>query len=320
MAKNYKARWVKRPSGPREEVVVGTGRFLSSFNFKSLVKKQHSFQEGQRVEFGSVAVSANGGYARVLKTSCWVPLKEFCDVSINSKEFLEAQKNFDEKIALNLGQQSATLITVRADTKPPKQKQQKLNPKLDPTQDKRKNMDKKELKTLITDLGKTHIGEEIEVSFRSNSSRTSGKYRLLEVKRGKGKGASMIARVEDVSSGHTMSFGTPNSDEILNVKWTENNEIKMLGYADESSVPTEFSHDAQNAEALKETFLSLIGKSNIQVNVTSNEASFAGMHTLLSAKKMAGRFGQIKLELEREDGSKFEIWSYRHSGIVQSVN
>ena len=56
------------------------------------------------------------------------------------------------------------------------------------------------------------------------------------------------------------------------------------------------------------------------MNVTSNEASFAGMHTLLSAKKMAGRFGQIKLELEREDGSKFEIWSYRHSGIVQSVN
>jgi len=327
MPKNYKARWVKRPSGPRPDSVVGTGRLLSSFSSKSLVKKAYSFEAGEVLEFAQFAISADGGYVRVMKTSCWMPLNIFGDVtteSMESKTFIDSQKKFVEKLVLNATGRSATLVSVAADleTPLPQKKTVKINPKPVPNQDGRtKHMDKRELKTLITDLGKTHIGEEIEVTFRSNSKNTSGKYRLLEVKRGRGKGASMIARVESVVNGHTMSFGTPNSDEILNIKWRDSNgEAKLEGYADESEVPTEFSHDATNALALKNDFIALIGKTNIPVTVNSTEPSFAGTHMLTSAKKMAGRFGQVKLELSREDGTKFEIWSYRHSGIVKSIS
>lgn len=324
MSKKYRSRWVKRPSGPRPEETVATGRLLSNYERRSLVRKHYLFEAGTCLNLSALAVTADGGFARVKGTDCWLPLSLFGDslvtITQEAKDFEVKQSSFTPRVSLKPSSCPDTLNSVAANVNV--QKPKTTNPKLAPARSKKDTyMDKKELKTLIANLGKTHIGEEIEVNFRATSKLTSGKYRLLETKVGRGKGGSMLARVESVTSGHTLTFGTPNSEEILNVIWRdENGNANLTGYADESAVPAEFVHDAANAALLKTAFEALIGKSNMPLKVAASDASFVGTHTLMSAKRMAGRFGQIRLELLREDGTKFEIWSYRHSGVVQSVS
>lgn len=326
MSKKYRARWVKRRTEPHVDSVVATGRLTSRFERTSLVRASMSFEANESINLAQLSVTADGGYARVKDTDCWIPISLFGNslvmLTAEAKDYKSKQSAYESRVSLKttLGPDTLNSVAPNADVSVPS-KTKTTNPKLAPARSKKDtHMDKKELKTLLATLGKTHIGEEIEVNFRASSKNQSGKYRLLETKVGRGKGGSMLARVESVTSGHTMTFGTPNSEELLNIVWRDaNGNANLSGYADESAVPAEFVHDATNAVALKASFEGLIGKTNIPVKVDASDASFAGSHQLLSAKRMAGRFGQIRLELSREDGSKFEIWSYRHSGVVKSV-
>lgn len=178
-------------------------------------------------------------------------------------------------------------------------------------------MEKTLLRSVIVGL---NPDQEISVVFRGSLSHLTGDYTVVETRRGRGKGGSRLAdlRLTNDSTSEIITIGTPRNDDILNITV----DGTTLGYASETEVPANYDTDAANAVALKEQFKTLMNASETRpvVEISAPQApEVSGIFTVVDARQLRGRSGQIVLVLQGEDGTEpVEVWSYRHSGVVQS--
>lgn len=181
--------------------------------------------------------------------------------------------------------------------------------------------------TLKTILETAKVGDTLQITFIPQHKTLSGEYTLLETKRGKGKSGSQICSVKNNLTKEVLSrfttadkekmFGTPVSEVILNIV----HKGTMYGTEDEADIPNAYPRNEESAAQLVGVFDSLIGKfEGKKLQVTATEPEFAGVWTLVSGRIIPGRYGQRILLLRREDGTTRELWSYRHSGIIQNLN
>lgn len=175
-------------------------------------------------------------------------------------------------------------------------------------------MDKSSLKSVI---GSLSSGQVINVTFIGDKAHLSRDWTVVKVRTGKGKGGSKILELVD-SARNTITTGTPDSAYILNMTV----DGTMHGYLSEADVPVVYASNAEMAGVLKERFRRLLdAEGDRTVNIVSSIDDINGRFTVNRATQLRGRGGQIRLDLENVDtGAKTEIWSMRHSGVIQSFD
>lgn len=173
-------------------------------------------------------------------------------------------------------------------------------------------MDKKVLKNVISGLVQ---GQEVTVNFRNSLSSQSGSFTVMNVKKGKGKGGSLIAELRPLSGGDTVVVGTPQSDDVLNVLVNGS----LHGFETEEDVPLVVKPNGTQAANLKETLKSMqVGGGQVRLSSTLM-SEFNGVFTVKSVKPSKGRYGQVIAELSSVTGETVSLWSYRHSGAIDSI-
>lgn len=176
---------------------------------------------------------------------------------------------------------------------------------------KSKTMDKSALKSVINGLTP---GQVIGITFVGDKAHLSRDWTVVKVRTGKGKGGSKLLELVD-GARNTITTGTPESGYILNM--TVNGTVH--GATSEADLPVVHETNAARATELKEAFRSLVGaEGDRRVSIESSIADLNGTFTVNRGVQLRGRGGQIRLELERPDGTSAEVWSLRHSGVISS--
>ncbi len=182
-------------------------------------------------------------------------------------------------------------------------------------------MEKTLLRSVIVGL---NPGQEIEVVFRGSLADRTGTFRVVNTRRGRGKGGSQLADLiqldgfggsELPADIGAISIGTPKNDDILNVTV----DGAFFGYRLESEVPANYETNGDQAILLKETFKGLMNAAETRPMVEIEAAGAPevnGNFTVVDARQLRGRAGQIVLTLLTQEGNTVELWSYRHSGVV----
>ncbi len=180
-------------------------------------------------------------------------------------------------------------------------------------------MDKNTVRSFINSLAP---GSSIVVNFIGDSltdSRgvhvaESGTFTFNRQSRGRGKGGSLIMHLVN-ASGTEIHVGTSHSDNILNMKVAGG---ELVGYANVADMPIEYPKNEQNAAMLKRAATPLVGTTGLRVKVTSSLPHLNGVFTVQHASQLRGRNGQIVLTLS-SDNQTHQLWTYRHSGVVTSI-
>lgn len=176
---------------------------------------------------------------------------------------------------------------------------------------KSKTMDKSALKSVINGLTP---GQVIGITFVGDKAHLSRDWTVVKVRTGKGKGGSKLLELVD-GARNTITTGTPESGYILNM--TINGTVH--GATSEADLPVVHETNAARATELKEAFRTLVGaEGDRRVNIQSSIADLNGTFTVNRGVQLRGRGGQVRLELERPDGTSAEVWSLRHSGVISS--
>ena len=172
-------------------------------------------------------------------------------------------------------------------------------------------MEKTTLKNVLLTLT---VGSVATLNFRSSKASLNGDYSLVGVKKGRGKGGSLLAELKSVTSGDLLTIGTPTSDELVNV--TVNGV--QHGFESESQIPVVYATNAGLAATYKELFKTFKAspEAPLSINVVApNAPELNGTFSVVSVDQLRGRGGQMVLKT----AEGVEIWSYRHSGVIESV-
>lgn len=173
-------------------------------------------------------------------------------------------------------------------------------------------MDKKELRNVISTFV---VNQVVTVGFRGELSRLNGSYTVLNVKKGKGKGGSLLSELSPVAGGDSIVMGTPDSDNVLNVVVNGT----LHGYETEEDVPLVIKPDAVRAATIKEVLKGNAEGGALLHIVSALLPEFNGTFTVVSVKPSKGRYGQVIATLKGLQGENVELWSYRHSGAIESI-
>lgn len=176
-------------------------------------------------------------------------------------------------------------------------------------------MEKSTLKTVLSNLSN---GETITVNYLTNQASLSGEYTVVGTKKGRGKGGSMIAELSRPDSENVV-VSTKDSDNILNVIVNGT----LHGYENEAEIPPVFEKDAGNSVVLKSKFRGIAASlktddvSVVRVAVVAPQCpEIDGTHNIVEGRQLRGRSGQIILKSD----TGVEIWSYRHSGVINQID
>lgn len=191
-------------------------------------------------------------------------------------------------------------------------------------------MEKKELSQLLTSTFENNKEDnKLTFHFIRNLKHMSGEYRIKEIKTGRGKGGSTLAKminlqtneeVEQVMIGNVYkSFGTPISDMILNIT-DANGTLYGLPDSEEMNVLHAVTRDKENSSVLDATMEKLIRAEGSRVKLESDSPEFNGEFIVLNGRRSPGRFAQVILNLQEVSSDrKLELWSYKHSAIVKTI-
>lgn len=172
-------------------------------------------------------------------------------------------------------------------------------------------MEKTTLKNALLSLS---AGSLITLNFRSDKASLSGEYSLVGTKKGRGKGGSLLAELKSTTSGELVTIGTPTSDELVNVVI----DGFQHGFESETQIPVTYQTNSAIAAQLKDQFKSFVASEDsplcVQV-VAPTSPELNGTFNVVSVNQLRGRGGQMVLKTL--EGT--EIWSYRHSGVIESV-
>lgn len=174
-------------------------------------------------------------------------------------------------------------------------------------------MDKKELKSVIVSLSP---GSAVSLMFLGEYTDRSGAYTLESVRKGRGKGGSLIMTLRG-TDGTVFETGTTQSDYILNITGPDG---VRHGHESATEVPRKFDTSKELAVGLKSAMTQVVGLNGSRVRVTSTEPEFDGEFEVTDSQKLKGRYGQVRMTLRRDSGETATLWSYRHSGIVTAFD
>lgn len=169
-------------------------------------------------------------------------------------------------------------------------------------------MKKDVLKNVI--VNHVNANATVTLNFLSKFSNLSGDYTVLSKKRGRGKNGSMIMELQSVANGNTVTIGTKENDQLVNVVV----DGETFGHADESEILPSYEPDVANAVNLKRTFKKIVDFPT-SIRVESSISELSGIHTIVSSRQMKGRSGQVSVLAD----SGIELFSYRHSGVISNV-
>jgi len=179
-------------------------------------------------------------------------------------------------------------------------------------------MIKNEVKTFLSNLTP---GAVININFIGGSLKDSagatladsGTFTFNRTSTGRGKGGTVVAHLTD-STGTARQVSSSNSDHILNLS-LENGPL--LGYSSVEEMPVEYPKNEQRAALIKGVAKRLVGTTGKKVRVISSVPEFNGEFSVRRAVQLRGRNGQVVLSLVSSD-QEFDLWTYRHSGIIES--
>lgn len=283
----------------------------------------HRYSAGERIEIARAITTAAGRSYRIINTVNWVMERECAPdaaairaAGIHVDPIVRNPRIADNTITpamLNDVNQFTNVVNrvkvknvsgkVSTAKKPTVQPLTKYN--------KSKTMDKSALKSVINGLTP---GQVISITFVGDKAHLSRDWTVVKVRTGKGKGGSKLLELVD-GARNTIVTGTPESGYILNM--TVNGTLH--GATSEADLPVVHETNGARATELKEAFRSLVGaEGDRRVSIQSSIADLNGTFTVNRGVQLRGRGGQIRLELERPDGTKAEVWSLRHSGVISS--
>lgn len=176
-------------------------------------------------------------------------------------------------------------------------------------------MEKATLKSVI---GNLETDQVITINFHSTVPHPSGEYRVESKRKGRGKGGSMLAEVSMVTddpNSEPITIGTPRNNDVVNVVI----DGVMHGYETEEAVPALHETNETKATMFKGQFKKLLAKDvefPVVATVVSTVPELNGTFNVTGARQLRGRGGQVVLTTEQGT----ELWSYRHSGIIQEFS
>lgn len=175
-------------------------------------------------------------------------------------------------------------------------------------------MNKQTLKEVLQAF---NSGDLIDVTFNAEKAVLSGQYKVLYSKVGRGKCGSRIASIQSMADGSTTSIGTKENDAVLKI--THNGQtFGSDTFGEGNGLSSE--KNLEKAVEIKEKLKFLVGFGGRQVKIISKQPELNGSFTLNSAELVKGRYGQLILKLTNNETQKaVEIWSYRHSGLIDSI-
>lgn len=183
-------------------------------------------------------------------------------------------------------------------------------------------MDKDTVKSFISSLS---AGDTVCIGFAGDMSSQTGEYKVLGLKTGRGKGGSKLVELQATVGGALLTTGTPHSNVIMNL---QRNGDDIIGGGSQSECNVPYERDLARSEALKTAFINLRdthlavpGENDVKVNVDSTAEFLKGNFKVTGVTTKRGRHGQMVLHLENVDsGRKEEIWSHRHSGVINRID
>jgi hypothetical protein len=154
---------------------------------------------------------------------------------------------------------------------------------------------------------------------------TDGAFTFRGSKTGRGKGGSLLMRMERAAvpvdgSRQEVAFGTPELGSIVGFEMSNGG---FLGYLSESDMPESRPPRPEYASRLKAICMTLIPLSAehpARVTIRSSDARLNGTFSVIEARRHVGRHGQISLKLADASGGTTELWTYRHSGVVEHLD
>lgn len=279
----------------------------------------HTYSAGDRLEVARAITTGGGRSYRIINTINWVMERE-CQP--DAAAIRAAGLNVDPIVSnpitpamLNDVNQFTNVVN-RVKVKNVSGKvstatKRTVQPLTNNIKSKSKTMDKSALKSVINGLTP---GQVVGITFIGDKAHLSRDWTVVKVRTGKGKGGSKLLELVD-GARNTITTGTPESGYILNM--TVNGT--MHGATSEADLPVVHETNAARATELKEAFRSLVGaEGDRRVSIQSSITDLNGTFTVNRGVQLRGRGGQVRLELERPDGSSAEVWSLRHSGVISS--
>ena len=324
------ARWITRKKKERDKVIA-CGTVIEEVPANTM--EIHPIPVGTELEFARIIRTPVGRSMRIAHTKRWVnegsikaefESKLVFDYTGTIKEetvppsWDKAKKDLvksQKKTAIKTNRTNKRRIKTK--NKPNKQFKNRIRFVINNSEVRVRTrlgacgMKKAELKTVISALTP---GEQVRFTFLGEKAGQTGDFEVLQTRVGRGKGGSMLIELR-TSAGETLVTGTPESDLVLHVVTSDG---VLHGYETEASVPPVFETNAGAAALLKEKFLLLLdAESQYTVKVTSTHQPYNGQFTVVSAKQLRGRYGQVVLTLGSGPGTEtFELWSHRHSVAV----
>lgn len=280
----------------------------------------HTYSAGDRIEVARAITTGGGRSYRIINTINWVMERE-CQPDaaairaaglnvdpIVSNPITPAMLNDVNQFTNVVNRVKVKNVSGKVSTATKRTVQPLTN---NIKKSKSKTMDKSALKSVINGLTP---GQVVGITFIGDKAHLSRDWTVVKVRTGKGKGGSKLLELVD-GARNTITTGTPESGYILNM--TVNGT--MHGATSEADLPVVHETNAARATELKEAFRTLVGaEGDRRVSIQSSIADLNGTFTVNRGVQLRGRGGQIRLELERPDGSSAEVWSLRHSGVISS--
>ena len=266
------------------------------------LRYESSYSIGDVVEIAYSIMTPSGQHYRIKGTSRWLS-SEQVDLETQSVPFTDYRfKESPNSAILNKGKE----LNISSNNINSKPKRKTVT----------KTMDKLQVRKLIDSVAP---GDKISFNFAGDLSESSGEFKVLKVRPGRGKGGSLLIELQ-AADGSLITTGTPYSEKIINITTVDGT---VHGLSSESELRTVYSVDISRAVALKEQFKTLqtMTTGDTVIEVESTEPSIAGKFKIVSSKQLRGRFGQIVLGLVSvETGESQELWSYRHSGVITRIS
>jgi hypothetical protein len=175
-------------------------------------------------------------------------------------------------------------------------------------------MDKKKLGEVLTSLNKN---QTVQLQMRGRPAPET--YRVVESKRGRGKGGSRVATFQR-DDGTVITVGTPKHLDVLNISVDGN----FYGITDERQEPFIYPVNEEMAVNFKTAVKTAIGKNDeVKLQLTSSLPYLNGTFRVANSRNEKGKHGQLHLWLipdgqDMTETNTVEIWSHRHSGVIQS--
>lgn len=325
-------RWISRKKRD-PDTVIACGTVIEEV--PPNVMETHPIPVGTKLEFARIIRTPIGRSMRIAHTKRWIP-EALIESKFDSKIVYDyTGTNPDESNPPEWTKTKKDLVKSQKNTaKKPKKSKKRLKKQKNKADNQFKKrirfvindsgvrmrarlgaigMDKTELKTVITTLTP---GDRVKVAFLGTKAELSGDFEVVGTRRGRGKGGSQLVELR-TSTGETLVTGTPESESVLHVVTADG---VLHGFETASDVPPVFETDAGRAALLKEKFGALLDATGqYAVRVTSTHEPFNGTFFVLSATQKRGRYGQVVLTLGTgTTPDTFELWSHRHSVIVDS--